>query len=69
MSKYDGAKFLKETRARVVHICDKCGKQIKCGEIYYLESIGRINTPGIRLKKFCKDCFQKYGNKLLQNNF
>jgi hypothetical protein len=59
MNKYDNAKFLKGTKARIVHICDKCEKQIENGEIYYSESVGRINAPGIKLKKFCKDCFQK----------
>ncbi len=69
MSKYDNAKFLKETKARIAHICDKCGKQIESGEIYYPESIEKINAPGIKLKKFCKDCYQKYGDKLLQKHF
>jgi hypothetical protein len=57
MGRYDDAKFLKQTRARVAHICDRCGKQIKNGEIYYSESIGKINAPGIRLKNFAKIVF------------
>ncbi len=65
MSKYDALKFLKETKARILHICDNCGEEIRRSEIYYSESIGRVNVPGIRLKKFCKKCYQKYGDKLL----
>lgn len=56
MSKYNNLKFLKETKARVLHVCDECGKKIKAGEIYYRESIGKVNAPGIKLKKFCYKC-------------
>jgi hypothetical protein len=65
MSKYDALKFLKETKARAPHACDRCRKEIKGGEIYYPESIGRVNAPGIGLRKFCKKCYEKHGEKLL----
>lgn len=65
MSKYNSLKFLKETKARISHTCDNCEGEIKNGEIYYPESIGRVNAPGIRLRKFCKKCYQKHGDKLL----
>lgn len=57
MRKYNSLKFFKETKARIPHICNKCEKAIKEGEIYYAESIGKVNAPGISLKKFCKNCF------------
>jgi ribosomal protein L33 len=56
MSKYNGLKFLKETKARYSYICERCGGKIGKGEIYYSESIGRVNAPGIKLKKFCSKC-------------
>jgi len=65
MSKYDALKFLKETKARIPHDCDSCGQEIKKGEIYYPESIGRVNAPGIRLRKFCKECYEEHGEELL----
>lgn len=65
MSIYDSLKFLKETKARISHICYNCGEGIKQSEIYYPESAGRVNVPGIKLKKFCKKCYRKYGDKLL----
>lgn len=67
MSKYDNLKFLKETKARNAYSCENCGEEIKSGEIYYPESIGKVNAVGIRLKKFCKNCYDKYGDKLLKN--
>lgn len=69
MSKYNNLKVLKETKARFSHICDRCGDEIKKGEIYYPESIGRVNAPGIKLKKFCEQCYKKYGDQLLKLKF
>lgn len=67
MSKYNSIKFLKETKARISHICNGCGEEIKSGEIYYPESIGRINAPGIKLKKFCYKCGKKILNAKSSN--
>jgi len=66
MSKYNSLKVLKETKARIGHICDKCAEEIGKGEIYYPESVGKVNAPGLKLKKFCKNCYDKYGNELLR---
>ena len=66
MNKYNALKFLKETKARIPHACDNCGKEIKKGEVYYPESIGRVNVPGIKLRKFCNPCYAKHGGKLLK---
>ncbi len=65
MSKYDSLKFLKKTKARISHACDNCRVEIKKGEIYYPESIGRVNAPRIKLRKFCKKCYEKHEGKLL----
>ena len=32
---------------------------------WHRERIERVNVPGIRLKKFCKNCYQKFDDKLL----
>jgi hypothetical protein len=65
MSKYNSIKYLKKTKARISHICECCNEEIKKGEIYYPESVGRINAPGVKLRKFCMNCYKKYGDKLL----
>ena len=65
MGKYNSLKFLKETQARVLHTCDNCEEEIRPGKIYYRESIGRTNAPGIKLKRFCRNCYKKDGDKLL----
>jgi len=65
MSKYNNLKFLKETKARIPHTCYNCRKEIKKGEIYYPESIGRVNSPHVKLRKFCNKCYEEHGEKLL----
>ena len=65
MSKYDSLKFLKETKARNIRACDKCGQSIGKGEIYYKESVGKVNAPGLMLRGFCTRCYQKDGDNLL----
>jgi len=65
MSKYDALKFLKATKARIPHVCESCNQEINKGEIYYPESIGRVNAPGIKLRKFCRKCYEKRGEELL----
>ena len=64
MGKYDSLKFLKKTKARVEHQCRKCGKLIKIGEFYYVEELEDRFLHSINRKKFCSDCYQKYGDKL-----
>ena len=61
MSKYDSAKFLKETKARNSYICENCGVRIEIGQIYFRESIGKINAIGVQLKKFCWKCGKDLG--------
>lgn len=65
MSKYGALKFLRETKARIPHECDSCGQEIEKGEIYYPESIGRVNALRIKLRKFCKKCYKNNGDNLL----
>ena len=63
MSKYNGLKFLKETKSRISHTCYNCGAEINKGEIYYPERIGIVNAPGIKLKKFCSKCGKELLNR------
>jgi hypothetical protein len=65
MGKYNGLKFLKETKARYSYTCERCEEKIRKGEIYYSESIGRVNAPGIKLKRFCYKC----GTEILNGIF
>jgi hypothetical protein len=39
VSKFDSLKVLKQTRARVDHLCSLCGQTIPKGEIYFREYI------------------------------
>lgn len=59
MSKYDNLKFFKKTKARVNHICMKCGQQINTGDFYYAEDIKDKFLHSLHRKKFCKNCYEK----------
>jgi len=67
MSKYDSLRFLHETRALEEHKCNKCGRVIAIGEIYYPEKSPTmsINTKDSDLREFCKECYEKFGTDLL----
>jgi hypothetical protein len=64
MGKYDSLKFLKKTKARVEHKCRKCGHLINIGEFYYVEELKDRFLHSLHRKKFCSDCYEKYGEKL-----
>jgi hypothetical protein len=57
MSKYESAKTLKRTKARLPRSCDVCGAQIKKGAEYFRESLGLMaKPPGLYLRSFCLTC-------------
>lgn len=66
MSKYDHLKILKKTEARTFHICQKCGKEISPGNIYYKEHIEDKFLHTLHANKYCSDCYKKYGEGLLR---
>jgi hypothetical protein len=59
MSKYDNLKILNKTKARVNHICIKCGQQINAGDFYYAEALKDRFLHSLHRKKFCKNCYEK----------
>ena len=60
MSKYDNLKFFKKTKARVNHICMKCGQQINTGDFYYAENMKDKFLHSLHRKKFCIKCYEEY---------
>jgi len=66
MGKYDGLKFLKQTKARINHICSNCGREIESGNFYYAETIKDRFLQSLHAKKFCEDCYKEFGDKLLR---
>jgi len=66
MSKYNSLKFLKKTKARVNHRCNKCGRIINSGSFYYAETIKDKFLHTLHNKKFCEDCYKEYGDNLLK---
>lgn len=65
LGKYDHLKVLKETRARVSHVCSRCGGQISPGDTYYREHIEDKFLHTLHAKKYCGACYGQYGEELL----
>ena len=66
MGKYDPLKTLKATKARTQHFCVTCGKEIAVGKTYYREHIEDRFLHSLHSKKYCADCYEKYGIDLLE---
>jgi hypothetical protein len=66
MGKYDELKYLKMAKARVAHLCNKCGRQILKGDIYYVESLKDKFLQILHAKKFCCICFEQVGENLIR---
>lgn len=66
MSKFDALKILKQTKARVDHLCSCCGQGITKGEVYFLEHIGAPFLHVVNAQKFCAACVDRHGEKLLK---
>ena len=57
MRKYEVAKTLKLTKARVPRTCDVCGERIEKGVQYLRESLGSLaKPPGLHLESYCITC-------------
>lgn len=49
-----------KTKARVNHICMKCGQQINAADFYYAESMKDKFLHSLHRKKFCIKCYEEY---------
>ena len=63
-SKYDT--YLKKVKARTNHTCLFCSKEIIPGDFYYRETNVDKFLQTLHAKKFCSECYEKYGEKLLR---
>jgi hypothetical protein len=60
MSKYDSLKYWKRTKARISHICQRCGVLVGKGEFYYKERIDYVNPPpSLILGELCERCAEE----------
>ncbi|OGF63750.1 MAG: hypothetical protein A2Y62_09355 [Candidatus Fischerbacteria bacterium RBG_13_37_8] len=67
MGKYKSLLILKKTKARTSHICHICGKEIYPDEFYYKEHIEDKFLHSLHAKKYCTECYEKYGESLMLN--
>jgi hypothetical protein len=63
MSKYDIIPITLH-KARVGHVCLRCGSMIQIGEKVAYQKDDMINQV-VGQKKYCEDCFNEVGQKLL----
>lgn len=66
MSKYRDLEILKKTKAIKGHICYNCGSEITVGSYYYKQFLDDKFLQSLHDKKFCNDCFNKYGAVLFK---
>ena len=66
VSKYDGLKVLKQTKARVDHAYACCRHTIPKGKIYYREHIEAVHTL-LCMKPYCARCVGKHEDTLLKS--
>lgn len=58
--------YLKKVKARVIHRCMICNNIIVPRELYYRETNEDKHLQTPHAKKFCSNCYQKYGDNLLK---
>lgn len=63
MGKYSHLTVLKQTKARVRHICYDCGQEIFPGETYWKEYVQDKFLHNLHAKKYCAVCYKKYLEK------
>ena len=51
--------------ARNTTFCNNCNKQIEKGETYHLEEGINQHLHSLIARKFCYNCYEKYGEKKL----
>lgn len=60
-------KYLKRVKGRTTHECFCCGNIIT-SEYYYRETDKDPLLQTVNARPFCEDCYNKFGNKLLNRN-
>lgn len=56
---------LKKKIAREKKVCTNCGKTISVGETYHLEEGIEEHLHSLIARRFCSECYAKYGEKKL----
>jgi hypothetical protein len=67
LGKYGDLRYLKKTKARTWHQCSLCSVNIDAGEYYYLETIENRFLHSLHAKRYCSQCYNKYGDRLLSS--
>lgn len=66
MGKYNHLRILKKVKARINHIYTNCNSAINKDDVYFIEQLDDKFLHTLNRKKFCINCYEKYGDKLLK---
>lgn len=65
MGRHNHLKYLKKTKARVVHQCGYCGEIVPAKEYYYKEALDDPSLHLLNARSFCTRCYEQHGDSLL----
>jgi len=51
--------------SKSLKVCNKCNNKIAPGEMYHLEKGVKEHLHSLLARRFCSDCYAKYGEKSL----
>lgn len=56
---------LVKKKSKFPNICTNCDKKIEPDQVYYLEKGIKEHIHSLIARKFCQNCYAKYGERIL----
>ena len=58
-------RYLDKKESTINTVCTNCSNKIQPGSIYYLEKGKREHIHSLIARKFCSECYSRYGERKL----
>lgn len=58
-------RYLDKKESKINTVCTNCKNKINSGEIYYVEKGKKEHIHSLIARKFCSDCYSKFGERKL----